>query len=62
MTLKLENVLKYMEDQSICMIVMDTQDNSMKKLVNLKDLQNSILMINGQQKKLINGFLKKMLR
>lgn len=44
----------------ISMIVMDILDNSIKNYQFHKDPQNIMIMINGLQKSMINGYLKKM--
>ena len=62
MILESEKLSKFMEGLSICTIVMDTPDNSIKKLDSLKAHQNNTTMISGLQLKPISGFPRKMLR
>jgi len=50
-----------MEDTFSCIIVMNIQDNSMKKIIFLKGQLYLIKMINGLPKQMLNGFHKKTL-
>lgn len=50
-----------MEETSTFTTVMSTQENSMKNWVNHKDHLNNTKTINGQQRLIINGSLKRML-
>ena len=50
-----------MEETSISMTVMDTQENSIKNYPSHKDHLKLMIMINGLKKSTINGYLKKTL-
>lgn len=61
-TSRLVNVSLSMDVSTLSIIVMNTQESSMRKSVNPRDLLCNIIMINGHLKSQLNGYHKRMLK